>query len=556
MELRIQGSAASRVPKTRCDGDRKMRRTASLRPLFVTAAVAAVAWQVLEASLSFTNVIGPAAVEGRRRPLRSQSHVQLAAVATEVAPLLGKYKALTKIRLREQPDVKAEPTGGIVEINEVLDVTDAVPAGPGGMGYLYIGSRKGWIFDKGVAGAWVGKSIVQRIGEEAPAPSSPLPPTQPTAATAAPPAPAPAPAAAVEAEPVGVAVSMGSARLESLRLPSTMLGAGFDVVRMEVRGASQPLTFLLGSAFPKNCVNSLGQQKLGQTAPQSYSGGWASSAMAASEKVDLEDVTFLGTGANVGSIRELEVLDFPQAILAQQLGVEVHGILGQPFFQEREMDLDRDSQKIHLLEPGSASAEGFSTTVKHLPGLALASGNIGIVAKGNSLESGEEASFLGIVDTSAAFTTINWEAAKLLGYSGKDDPDLARATKVLGASSTGQAEEMPVVLMKLSLCGMPKAVKTTMKSVSREDFDARGGNGWYIKDLKAGDNCIDFGKVNVMIGDALGFAILNDSKVGPHAGAAAIIGQDLLFQTKRMVMNMKDSDLWLEAGEIKDDEEI
>jgi len=170
----------------------------------------------------------------------------------------------------------------------------------------------------------------------------------------------------------------------------------------------------------------------------------------------------------------------------------------------------------------------------------------------------KKVSFVGLVDSAAAHTVINWEAAKLLGYSGPNDPKLMAATKVLGAGKTGQAEEMPVVLARFSLCGVPELVKPMLRSVSQEDFKAGDSKGWYFeeKTLQGGPGCLELGAINVAIGDVLGLSVLTDSMIGPFTGAAAIVGQDLLFQAQRVVVNLRDKNLWLEPGDIRDAPEM
>eukprot|EP00413_Alexandrium_margalefii_P010484 CAMPEP_0204547008 /NCGR_PEP_ID=MMETSP0661-20131031/22478_1 /ASSEMBLY_ACC=CAM_ASM_000606 /TAXON_ID=109239 /ORGANISM="Alexandrium margalefi, Strain AMGDE01CS-322" /LENGTH=339 /DNA_ID=CAMNT_0051553869 /DNA_START=24 /DNA_END=1043 /DNA_ORIENTATION=+ len=339
-----------------------------------------------------------------------------------------------------------------------------------------------------------------------------------------------------------------------------MLGAGFELLRLEVRGASQPLAFLLGTAFPVNALTPRGRELL-PSSSSSFSGGWLSQATKAAQTVNLEGVRLGGSRAAIDDIKGCEVIELPQAQLLGQLGVEVHGILGQPFFEQYDMDLDRYGQRAQFYSPGQAAAEGFYSTVRHLPGIALPSGNIGVVLTGAAMDDSledQKASFVGLVDSSAAHTIINWEAAKLLGFSGPTDPRLMAATKVLGAGKTGEAEEMPVVRAKFSMCGVPQGVKPMMLSVSQDDFKAGGGKGWYFeqKTLEGGPGCLELGAINIAIGDVLGLSVLTDSMIGPFAGAAAIVGQDLLFQAQRVVVNLRDKNLWLEPGDVRDAPEM
>lgn len=442
--------------------------------------------------------------------------------------------------MREDPDISSKTTGLTVEPGEVFEVDNiATPSTPQGPTYLKVAGRDGWVFDEGIAGRWEGKPIVEQIEAEASEQAAPSPSSTTNAAT----------------QPLEAVVALATARVETLRLPGNMLGAGFEFVQLEVKGASLPLTFLLGTGFPANALTERGRQML-NIAPVEFKGGWLSQATKEANKVTLEEVRFVGSGSALDDIPDCEVLDFPQAQLAAQMGLEVHGILGLPFFDKYDVDLDRYAQRLQLFTPGQAASQGFYSTVKHLPGLSLPSGNMGVAVRALARDGDQEVFFLGVLDSGSAHTVLNWEAAKLLGYSGPQDPAFLGATKMLGASAGGEPEEMPVVLTRLSLCGVMEGVKPMIKGLTKEEFDESGGKGWYFEKLSDGSGGLELGAVNVAIGDVLGLSVLGDSSVGPFTGAAAIIGQDLMFQAQRVVLNAKDKQLWLEAGDIRDAAEM
>jgi len=331
-----------------------------------------------------------------------------------------------------------------------------------------------------------------------------------------------------------------------------------------VKGGKRVLNFLLYNAFPENALTAKGQEAAGvNTAGAEFRGGWLGAAKEAATRVDLEGVTFVGSGAVVEDLKDVSLLDYtlPQEQLLEQLGVELHGILGRPFFQLYDMDLDRYGNRASFYAPGQAASQGFYSTVKHLPGIELPSGGMGVVVRGKAKPQGDETegrqvAFVGLVDTGAAHTVLNWEAAKLLGYSGPEDPELFQATKVLGASDKGTADEMPVVLARLSLSGVPEGIKPMMVAVSKDQWESDGGGGWYFDKLDAGPGGLELGAVNVAIGNVLGLSVLRDSKIGPFVGAAAIVGQDLLFQAQRVVLDSSSKQLWLEPGDVKDAPEM
>lgn len=84
----------------------------------------------------------------------------------EALPQIGVFVAKTKIRLRCSPDVASNPNGDAVKPGEMFMVTEVVnPSRPDAIVYLRVGKR-GWVFNKGIAGSWQGQAIIMRVPEE------------------------------------------------------------------------------------------------------------------------------------------------------------------------------------------------------------------------------------------------------------------------------------------------------------------------------------------------------------------------------------------------------
>eukprot|EP00931_Biecheleriopsis_adriatica_P008169 TRINITY_DN109394_c0_g1_i1.p1 TRINITY_DN109394_c0_g1~~TRINITY_DN109394_c0_g1_i1.p1 ORF type:complete len:221 (+),score=39.43 TRINITY_DN109394_c0_g1_i1:11-673(+) len=71
------------------------------------------------------------------------------------------WRSLTKIRLREYPDLTSSPTGDFVGPYESFKVDDVIRKD--GQHYLKLAGKTGWAFDRGIAGAWKGKPICERL---------------------------------------------------------------------------------------------------------------------------------------------------------------------------------------------------------------------------------------------------------------------------------------------------------------------------------------------------------------------------------------------------------
>mmetsp|Transcript_56544 Transcript_56544/g.175771 ORF Transcript_56544/g.175771 Transcript_56544/m.175771 type:complete len:527 (+) Transcript_56544:61-1641(+) len=326
--------------------------------------------------------------------------------------------------------------------------------------------------------------------------------------------------------------------LRTLPAPEEVLGKGFEVVHLKVGPHSQPLAFLLSSTLTLEAT--ITPAVCGQL------------GLPIKRSVDLPDVHFEG-GHALGTLKECTVTGFVQAKIAEKaLGTVLHGMLGLPFLQRYDLELDRLRQEQRFKQPGAAAEAAGQEAARpgtiHLPSLQLPGGLLGVAVQVRGKKKGAAAAspVLGILDTSSMFSVISWKAAKDLGIAdGPNDPALRNCTKVAGATKDGVAE-MPLVNVKVNICNSPGAVGCRMQGVTQEALSEGKGQGWKLdldgKDIKP---CAEFGRVNAAIGDAIQFDMLRDSAVGDFNGGAVLLGQDVLAQAPRLVLAAKDRQVWL-----------
>lgn len=102
----------------------------------------------------------------RARSSAALRHAAEEGGAEEAVAGQGLFTAVTKIRLRTAPDVASAPTGKTVKQGEVFEITEVVKSnGPDSPSYLKVGER-GWVFDQGISGEWMGKAIVEAVPEK------------------------------------------------------------------------------------------------------------------------------------------------------------------------------------------------------------------------------------------------------------------------------------------------------------------------------------------------------------------------------------------------------
>lgn len=326
--------------------------------------------------------------------------------------------------------------------------------------------------------------------------------------------------------------------LHTLPCPEEVLGKGFEVVILKVGMEGKPLKFLVSTTLSMEAAitpNTCGM--LGYPIKR---------------EVDLQDVMFSG-GHLIGDIKGVMVTSFVQAHMAEKaLHATLHGVVGLPFLERFDIDIDRLLGEQRFKRPGAMTAQGKKTVqkafnVQKAPSVELPGGLLGMPVALKSKDGNSAVNVLGIIDTGSMFSVMSWQAAKELGIAhGPEDPVLKGATKVAGATKDGVVK-MPLVQVRVHLCEGRGSVTARVGGMSKEEFEATGkGRGWSLglEHLSSG---AAFGMVNVAIGDAIPFEMLKDSSVGDFSGGAIVIGQDVLAQAPRFALSAKDRQVWIDA---------
>ena len=135
-------------------------------------------------------------------------------------------------------------------------------------------------------------------------------------------------------------------------------------------------------------------------------------------------------------------------------------------------------------------------------------------------------SFLGILDTGATYTVLNWAAARTLGIE-KDDPRLSGCPVVFLRGMDGRSKPTPLISARVTLCGFdtPPTPEYSLE-------------GWGLADMTEGVGapCVEFREVLVGLSDLNFDRLLHLNGRGSYLGPAVLVGQDVL-QQQPMVMS-------------------
>mmetsp|Transcript_72447 Transcript_72447/g.223888 ORF Transcript_72447/g.223888 Transcript_72447/m.223888 type:complete len:279 (-) Transcript_72447:7-843(-) len=215
----------------------------------------------------------------------------------------------------------------------------------------------------------------------------------------------------------------------------------------------------------------------------------------------LEGLRLMGTDLDLGPISPI-VTDFPQFSIGLGLGCPVDGMLGMEFYERFAVETADGRLRLHEAESAEdyAASQGMAQlTMAPLParllGISVELAGGGAAAPGVR----QPGRVVGIVDTGASHSILNWAAASLLLGLRRGDPSLEAGGSISAYDVSGQPIDMPLVTAALALRGAgPEPC-----------------------------GLVSFGAVEVALGDMALFARLLG---GDATVPAVLVGQDLLTQ--------------------------
>jgi len=219
-------------------------------------------------------------------------------------------------------------------------------------------------------------------------------------------------------------------------------------------------------------------------------------------------------------------VDFPQVKLAEMVGIDLVGMLGQwPLHQVCLLHVDRAGQELKIYKNTDTAAVVAREGMVRVPGAELPSGLFGIelihhpLVVGPGWGDSPRVTVQAMVDSGASYSIVNWAAAEVLFGLKEDDKAVKDAIKVRARGIGGQELLWP--LMRLTL-GVSTAAGNGKEGVQFRTVDVAIGDAPSFDGL--------FGrKEEGMFGSAK--AYLGLSKPNP----GALIGQDLLSQQPYML---------------------
>jgi len=320
------------------------------------------------------------------------------------------------------------------------------------------------------------------------------------------------------------------------------IGAGYYLLPFTLArlfGTSRPMYFMVDSGLTGTLLTPQAQEYLyaipTQTTVQGLAGvGNIQAPLVFVDRMKLGD--YLPLRPTVAA-----VIDFFQAQTGAEMGLDIAGMVGMEFLEQYDLEIDPFAEEVTLYDP--TEPETLPQGGRLVTGCELPGNLIGALLQGYRYPTPEEAAagirptewappILGIVDTGATYSIINWKAANQMGIFA-DDPRVKAAGTVTMMGVEGKRQRMPLFTLPMAVAGFAKP-PTPVTVYKGEDVNS---SLWAMDALQVDEaNRVTFAKpVSVGIGDINFKNLLRKPDLGVYNGSAAIIGQDLWMQRAMLI---------------------
>jgi len=219
--------------------------------------------------------------------------------------------------------------------------------------------------------------------------------------------------------------------------------------------------------------------------------------------------------------------DFPQLKIADEVGVDLQGMLGQGFMDQYDLELDAKGQQLRAWPRASLPSEQPGDW-RQLEALGMPGRLQGLLLTvPGCLEP-----VIGLVDTGASHTVLNRQAAYVLGLR----VQAGTARRVRGIGLDGSVLEMPLLSLENITLSSARHVTITPHEPGEGANSVKGRRSWRFRNTGArieGPIATFPAAVDVGVGDiGLFQALLSQPQdtIGDFDGPVALLGQDIMTQ--------------------------
>ena len=327
--------------------------------------------------------------------------------------------------------------------------------------------------------------------------------------------------------------------LKRLRLPKGSFGREYVIVQLKINDKG-PLFFMVDTGLSiemmsPHLVESLGlSSKSGST---KLLEGLSAGGRSSESVLELSGASLCCGKFNTDNDDDDElvlpmlhavVTDFPQEHIDPIID-PVEGMLGMELLDMFDVDFDFPKGRLRLWKPGTASMVAKKDKMIAISdGVINDTGLLGLrLSSTNNKNNGNDdissesppnkQPVLGIIDTGASFSTVNWAATPYLGIPSKENVEAYQnSPKILG----------------LGIDMKPINLSTTNLSFTFVGESYRDSNSGQLLFQNPPSNWKPWNEVTVAVGDLPVFSQLLGNGVKSYNGPAVLLGLDILSQRR------------------------